>query len=387
MGKYRRYKNRAEMYLSSERGKRILNFVYSWGASIVIIGTMCKLLHVPYANWIIGIALSVEALVFFIFGFEKPGSEYHWEDVFPVLKSKNPMDRPDFTGKPVSAMIQSEANIEDDDVNAPANFGGVTMAQRGTSNSGGQATGGGVSGGGGFVAGGSSISGGGSLNITGNLDISEDDTKNLSESIKKLSGAAEQISKMAELTEATQKYLEQLSGVSDNMERFSQVTNSLSDVSDTLLNSYRHITDNSDGINQNSRGYVQQMEALNRNISGLNTIYEIQLKSISSQIESIEHINGGLNRIREMYDGSVVDSSVFRNETEKMTRQLTELNQVYTRLLQAMTVNMPAAMPPQAQPYQQPAYPPQGYQQQAYQQQPPQQGNPYQQQQPPYSNK
>ena len=167
------------------------------------------------------------------------------------------------------------------------------------------------------------------------------------------------------------------------MERFSQVTHSLTDVSDTLLNSYKSITDNSDGINQNSRGYVQQMEMLNRNISGLNTIYEIQLKSISSQIESIEHINGGLSRIREMYDGSVVDSSVFRNETEKMTRQLAELNQVYSRLLQAMTVNMGYQQPAQpAQPvYQQQPQPAQQQNyQQAYQQ-------PYgYQQQAPYTN-
>ena len=133
------------------------------------------------------------------------------------------------------------------------------------------------------------------------------------------------------------------------------MTNSLTNVSDSLLNSYKSITDNSDGINQNSRGYVHQMEQLNRNVSGLNTIYEIQLKSISSQIESIEHINSGLNRIREMYDGSVVDSSVFRNETEKMTRQLAELNQVYSRLLQAMTVNMGYQQP--AQPQQQPQQP------------------------------
>ena len=86
-----------------------------------------------------------------------------------------------------------------------------------------------------------------------------------------------------------------------------------------------------------------------------------------------------------MYDGSVVDSSVFRNETEKMTRQLAELNQVYSRLLQAMTVNMSYQQPaqPQQQPqqpmYQQPQQP--GYQQQ-YQQ-------PYgyqQQQQAPYTN-
>ncbi len=169
------------------------------------------------------------------------------------------------------------------------------------------------------------------------------------------------------------------------MERFSQVTNSLTNVSDTLLNSYKSITDNSDGINQNSRGYVHQMEQLNRNVSGLNTIYEIQLKSISSQIESIEHINSGLNRIREMYDGSVVDSSVFRNETEKMTRQLAELNQVYSRLLQAMTVNMGYRQ--QAQPQQQPQQP--MYQQPQQPGYRPQYQQPYgyqQQQQAPYTN-
>lgn len=243
------------------------------------------MLHLPYGNQILFVAMTVEALVFFISAFEKPFNEYHWEEVFPVLKSKNPLDRPDFANTPMSNLVNSPENTTDDEV-----AGGLNI------NLGGKQT-----------------TGLGNLG----LDVSEEDTKNLSDSIKKLSAAAEQISKMAELTEATQKYLEQLSGMSENMERFSQVTHSLTDVSDTLLNSYKSITDNSDGINQNSRGYVQQMEMLNRNISGLNTIYEIQLKSISSQIESIEHINSGLSRIREMYDGSVVDSSVFRNETER----------------------------------------------------------------------
>ncbi|WP_234347317.1 gliding motility protein GldL [Parabacteroides bouchesdurhonensis] len=346
MGKYKRYKNRLEMFLSSEKGKRVLNFLYSWGASIVILGALFKLLHVPYANQILFVAMITESIVFFISAFEHPSKEYHWEDVFPVLKSKNPMDRPDFSNSSIAAMINSNDNLEDDDNNAPSKINIAATAAKSASG-------------------------------LGALDVSEEDTKNLSDSIKKLSGAAEQISKMAELTEATQKYLEQLSGMSDNMERFSKVTNSLTNVSDTLLNSYKTITDNSDGINQNSRGYVQQMELLNRNISGLNTIYEIQLKSISSQIESIEHINGGLNRIREMYDGSVVDSSVFRNETEKMTRQLAELNNVYSRLLQAMTVNMGMSAPqPNAyQQQQQPQPQQQGYQQPYGYQQPQQYPN------------
>ena len=72
------------MFLSSDMGKRVLNFCYSWGASIVIIGAMFKLLHLPYGNQILFIAMTVEALVFFLSAFEHPSNEYHWEEVFPV---------------------------------------------------------------------------------------------------------------------------------------------------------------------------------------------------------------------------------------------------------------------------------------------------------------
>lgn len=335
MGKYRRYKNIIEMFLSSEKGKRVLNFCYSWGASVVIIGALFKLLHLPYANQILFVAMITEAAVFFISAFERPNDEYHWEDVFPVLKSKNPLDRSDFSKG-------SEANGGNG-----IQVGGVVMNMGNdmSSNT-------------------SAVSGAAAAASLG-LNVTEEDTRNLSDSIKKLSGAAEQISKMAELTEATQKYLEQLSSMSEQMEKFSQVTNSLTSASDTLLNAYQHISDNSDGISQNSKGYVQQMEALNQNISGLNAVYEAQLRSISMQIENIEQINAGLSRIKDMYNGSVVDSSVFRSETEKMTQQLAQLNQVYSRLLQAMTVNMAPQQPMyQQQPYQQPMYQqPYGYQQ------------------------
>lgn len=50
MGKYKKYKNRIEMFLSSDMGKRLLNFCYSWGASIVVLGALFKLLHLPFGN-------------------------------------------------------------------------------------------------------------------------------------------------------------------------------------------------------------------------------------------------------------------------------------------------------------------------------------------------
>jgi hypothetical protein len=93
------------------------------------------------------------------------------------------------------------------------------------------------------------------------------------------------------------------------------------------------------------------MDTLNQNVAKLNHIYEIQIQSINSQhemqiqsinsqMEAINRINAGLMRIREIYDGSVINSSVFRSETEKMTHQIAALNTVYSRLLNAMTMNM-----------------------------------------------
>lgn len=109
-----------------------------------------------------------------------------------------------------------------------------------------------------------------------------------------MSAAADQLSRMAELTDATQQYLTQLSGIAEQMEQLRSATESLTAVSNTLLQSYRNITENSEGISDTSQGYVSGMETLNRNISGLNTIYEIQLKSISSQLDNIDRVNNGL---------------------------------------------------------------------------------------------
>ncbi|MDR2147524.1 MAG: gliding motility protein GldL [Tannerella sp.] len=372
MGKYSRYKNRIEMFLSSDKGKRWLNFVYSWGAAIVIIGAMFKILHLPNANLILFVAMTVEACVFFISGFEHPFSEYHWEEVFPVLKSKNPLDRPDFTGG-------GGGNIEGDVI--PAGLGG---------------SGGGtiIIGGGGFATEGERIATGSSgegvsyaqqpvklspesrvqagISAMG-LNVSETDSEMLAESIKKLNSAAEQIAKMADLTEATQSYINKISSVSENLDKFSVITGSLTEVSDSLVNSCKLIAGSKEELEEGAEkplSYVEQMATMNNNLADLNKFYEIQLSGIRSQMDTIQHINSGLNRIRDMYDGSLVDSAAFRNENERMAQLLGQLNQVYSRLLHAMTVNMSGGyVPPQQPAYQQPAYqapyppqqPPQNY--------------------------
>ena len=364
------------MLLSSEKGRRIITLSYSWGAAVVILGALFKILHLPYANMILAISMSFEALVFIISGFERPGSDYQWEDVFPVLKSKNPHDRPDFT---TGGGVHMEGG-------GTATLGGGTIVLGDLSgaytSSGEQMEGGGFpqpQGGsfpqGGFVQGGGFPQGGGSYSVTSptpqelvhsgmstmGLNVSEKDAEMLAESIKKLNGAAEQISKMADLTEATQSYIDQISTVSQNLEKFNEITGSLGEVSDTLINSCNLIAGKTDeGAEDKPKSYVENMHKLNDNLSGLNTFYETQLTGVRSQMDTIVHINAGLNRIRDMYDSSIVDSAAFRNENERMAQLLTQLNQVYSRLLQAMTVNIQSGGYPSAggqPPYQQPPYP------------------------------
>lgn len=385
MGFRRKTRNFIEKFLSGSKGKRFFQIFYNVGAAIVVIGALAKINHWPYGlgSTLLAIGLITEFFVFLISAFDRPAKDYNWDRVFPVLDTGDEDDRPKFGGGGGGGYYggngtgsAAEGDYEGSSSGASGGgggYGGGTvivggglaegvviegMAEGATGGAGGPVIIGG--GGGGYYGGGSGSASGSdipqtaveavegmttgqvrqSFGIPNAVEISEEDTNALTASIKKMASAADQLGKMAEMTDVTQQYLDQLAGMSEDMKKFSEVTNNLTDVSDILLNSYRSITDNSDGINESSRGYVHQMESLNRNIQGLNTIYEIQLKSVSSQIDAIERINSGLMRIKDLYEGSIVDSSVFRSETEKMAQQLHALNGVYSRLLNAMTVNM-----------------------------------------------
>ncbi|MDR0613686.1 MAG: gliding motility protein GldL [Dysgonamonadaceae bacterium] len=345
----RKYQNTVEKFLSGDSGKQFFQIFYSVGAAVVIIGALAKITHWPYnlGNILLTVGLLTEFFVFLISAFDTPVKDYQWDRVFPVLDTNDADDRPRFgNGNGWGGAVVAGSGV--------GSVAGVRGAGIGTA---------GVAAGGNGGAGSGRFGGGvataekpknaveaaeamtpgqvrQSFGIPSAVEISEEDSNALTASIKKMAAAADQLSKMAEVTDATKQYLDTLTEMSENMSKFSSVTNNLTDVSDVLLNSYRSITDNSDGIKQSSRGYVHQMEALNRNIQGLNTIYEIQLKSISSQIDAIERINSGLMRIKDLYEGSIADSSIFRSETEKMAQQLHALNGVYNRLLNAMTMNM-----------------------------------------------
>lgn len=307
MGKIKRYKNRVEKFLSGESGQRFFNFAYSIGAAIVIWGALFKILHLPGGNTLLSIGMGTEVLMFILTAFDRPAKEYHWEEVFPVLASKNPEDRPDFNGG--GGIVIGSASGQ-------SSLPGVTSSEARHA-----------------------------VGLPDGVNLSDEDTRSLTESIAKMAAASDQLSKMAELTSATQQYLDKMASIADEMTQLSETTHALNGVSDTLLASYRAITENSESITESSSGYVDQMQALNRNIAGLNTIYEIQLKSVSSQIDAIDRVNRGIKEIRDMYEQGSARSAQYCEETEKMARNMQQLNRVYEQMLRAMTINMAATMP------------------------------------------
>ena len=63
----------------------------------------------------------------------------------------------------------------------------------------------------------------------------------------------------------------------------------------------------------------EEMENLNRSITGIATVYELQLRNISKQVSTIEQID---------------------EQTRRMAQQIEELNNVYARMINALTINM-----------------------------------------------
>lgn len=152
----------------------------------------------------------------------------------------------------------------------------------------------------------------------------------------------------ADVATASQQYLEQLNTLTQEIQQLKNTTAALNEVSSVLLESYRTITENSTGIGESAKGYVDQMQTLHHNLGGLNAIYELQLRSVSGQIDAIDRVNRGIKDIRDMYEKSANQSARYCEETEKMARYMQQLNSIYERMISAMTVNMyrPAMTPP-----------------------------------------
>lgn len=257
-----------------------MNYAYSWGAAVVILGTLFKLTHLPGANVMLFIGMGTEVFVFFISAFDRPFD-----------KTTDGMHLA--TDSELEAELAKAATQEE----APVIIGGGTGA---VINGGGIIGGGGVVGGGNIVIGGETsaevtegngeteaVSGsnsgagiiGGGVIVTGNVPPTP--------------APAVSAETAEEMEDVTKTYVERLKELNDVLTKVSAISQKLSIDS-------------------------EEMENLNRTLTGIARVYEMQLKSASQQITTQDSIN---------------------EQTQKMAEKIAELNSCYTRMIEAMQVN------------------------------------------------
>ena len=99
----------------------IYNFIYSFGAAIVIIGALFKLTHWSIGpltgNVTLAIGLITEAIIFIIFAFDAPKSEesYAWENVYPELldRDANPNPKHSTVGFQAAEVKELEVSLSE----------------------------------------------------------------------------------------------------------------------------------------------------------------------------------------------------------------------------------------------------------------------------------
>lgn len=261
MGEYSKFNivYHLQKWMDSVPGQTFLNYAYSWGASVVILGTLFKLTHLPGANIMMFAGMGTEVLVFFLSAFDRPFDKTADGRDIPTHVTEEYLETGKVTYGETEGAAASTAS------GSPVVAGGQTI-----------------------IIGGGNIGGG---------------AEQIDESVAAAGGntawVAGQQGVTPEMADAQNNYVEELKKLVETLEK---------------------VNEQSTRLTRDS----EEMENLNRTLTGISKVYEMQLKGASQQIGTIDQIN---------------------EQSRKMAQQIEQLNKIYARMIEAMTVNMRAAAP------------------------------------------
>jgi gliding motility-associated protein GldL len=271
-----------ESFLSSPKGKKIVGYAYGFGAAIVIVGALFKILHLPGASVVLTLGMGTEALLFALSAFEDPHKEYHWDLVFPQLEGGE--GGPIMGAAPAAPAAKSGNSIDD-------------IAQAGK--------------------------------------LSESDVQKLNDGIRKLSETAAQISDVTAAVSASSNYARNMNAASDAIGAFAATQASLKASSDSLFASYKTVAESMSNVAADAKGYMSEMQGITKNLSAINASYEMQVKSISEQAGIVSDVNDNLKKIQTAMDAASAETIAFKDQATKLTQQVSSLNNVYGNMLNA----------------------------------------------------
>lgn len=317
MGEYSKFNivYHLQKWMDSVPGQTFLNYAYSWGASIVILGALFKLTHLPGANFMLFAGMGTEAIVFFLSAFDRPFDKTADGRDIPTHVTEEYLE----TGKVTYGENEGAA--------ASAASGSVTVAG---SSSAASVSGTPVSGGQTIIIGGGSFSGGAGVSAaSSSVAVSESEgAEQIDESVAAAVAPGAGFSENgAAVAGATVAGGSMAGGNTAWVSGQQGVTPEMADAQNNYVEELKKLVETLEKVNEQSTRLTrdsEEMENLNRTLTGISKVYEMQLKGASQQIGTIDQIN---------------------EQSRKMAQQIEQLNKIYARMIEAMTVNMRAAAP------------------------------------------
>lgn len=286
--------------VQSSGWKNFIAKLYGLGASVVIIGALFKIQHWPLAGIMLTVGLCTEAIIFFFSAFEPLHEEVDWSLVYPEL-----------------------AGITDEDA--------ITGREREKMRLGG-GVGGAIGGGAGSVA----------LakfdEMLEKAEITPDLFQKLGVGMKKLSDATANINAMGDVSSASAKYAGTINAATESLGKLSDSYTSTAKLINETSSTYRNMADSFSVIEVGGKSYQQQLESLNKNLSALNSVYELQKKGADEHLRETENIYKGIQALMKDLSDSAGDTKKYREQISKLNDNLSALNNVYGNMLSAMNV-------------------------------------------------
>ena len=281
-----------DLWWNSYKVKRVVGVIYSVGASVVILGAMGKILHTSWGGYVLGVGMGVEAFLFFLGSFDKPYKEYDWSKIFDFENSKTHLSTTGFSGA------------------------------------------------------GNSVLAGHSVDALAGLDV-----KKFSDGINKLSETTEHLNSLGKVVSSAEKLVHNLDTASEAASKFTSSQQKLVGSVESLNNSYAGIVSTVNGADKSTRSYTSQIEEINKHLSSVNSIYEIHIRNLQQQTEGLNKQTSAVNAVTEEVNKVLLDVQKVRSSsaavveqtdnykagTEKLAKQIAELNAVYGNMLNALS--------------------------------------------------
>jgi len=325
--------------------KQFMAKLYGWGASVVILGALFKINHYPGADYLLIVGLGTEACIFFFSAFEPLHVEYDWSLVYPELAGMEDLDH-DKKGSKKSISQELDKMLADAKI-GPELIASLGDGMRHLGDNAMKLSG---------VADAASATDG----YVSNLNNAAGSVKNLSEVYSKTANAlekdityTEEFSKNIKSASETASTLagaynqvaenikKDINATDEYVNSIKYATESAHSLADKYAKSAESLTRSADAIDFSAvdgKAYGEQIQRMSKNLSELNSVYELQVKNSADQLEKSNQMKASIDGFLANLNESVEGTARYKDQVSVLAKNVAALNQVYGNMLSAMNV-------------------------------------------------